>query len=80
MGPLREETLSKDNFFLSFFQLNLNLRILLNLIGIEEIDDIAQESVTLMKEIDDDRNGHIDQEEWRAKWVTMQKALGKTEI
>ena len=48
--------------------------------GIEEIDDIGLEADTLMKEIDDDGNGQIDQVEWRDKWVSMQKALGKTEI
>ena len=58
----------------------MNLRILLNLTGIEEIDDIGLEADTLMKEIDDDGNGQIDRVEWRDKWLSMQKALGNSDL
>ena len=31
-----------------------------------------------MEEIDADSSGHIDRQEWRDKWLTMQKTLGNS--
>ena len=51
-------------------------RILLNLIGHDDIDNIGAQSSDLMKQIDLDGSGMIDRVEWRDKWVSMQKILG----
>ena len=51
-------------------------RILLNLIGHDDIGNIGAQSSDLMKQIDLDGSGMIDRLEWRDKWVSMQKILG----
>ena len=51
-------------------------RILLNLIGHDDIGNIGAQSSDLMKQIDLDGSGMIDRVEWRDKWVSMQKILG----
>ena len=51
-------------------------RILLNLIGHDDIGNIGAQSFDLMKQIDLDGSGMIDRVEWRDKWVSMQKILG----
>ena len=63
-------------YFIHVNTINL-CRILLNLSGIEDIDNIGLESSELMRKIDADGSGMIDRLEWREKWQSMQKHLGK---
>ena len=51
-------------------------RIMLNLIGNDNIDNIGAQSSDLMKQIDLDGSGMIDRDEWREKWISVQKILG----
>lgn len=70
--------MSKIGMLLYFYCFNpILIRILLNLSGVDDIDNIGSEATELMGQIDADGSGKIDRAEWREKWVSMQKALGK---
>ena len=75
MEQLKEEILSEIKIKTAKNCITIN-RILLNLIGHDDIGNIGAQSSDLMKQIDLDGSGMIDRLEWRDKWVSMQKILG----
>ena len=75
-GGILSKTTSSSIFYSCKYHIPL-CRILLNLSGIEDIDNIGLESSELMRKIDADGSGMIDRLEWREKWQSMQKHLGK---
>ena len=75
MEQLKEEILSEIKMKKSKKLYHFD-RILLNLIGHDDIDNIGAQSSDLMKQIDLDGSGMIDRVERRDKWVSMQKILG----
>ena len=77
MEQLKEEILSEIEMKFKTAKNCITIdRILLNLIGHDDIDNIGAQSSDLMKQIDLDGSGMIDRAEWRDKWVSMQKILG----
>ena len=77
MEQLKEEILSEIRNEVQTAKNCITInRILLNLIGHDDIGNIGAQSSDLMKQIDLDGSGMIDRVEWRDKWVSMQKILG----
>ena len=48
------------------------LRVFLHLAGIENIDEIGQQSEEIMDQVDSNQDGSISRQEWREKWNTVQ--------